>query len=541
VTVPILTRLYRSLGRSYPYVFLAVEMQSAFVITAATLGLFSFYYNASFHDYMKILVVSLALTGTAVIVTLIRTFPLMRPIKEWLAGKRDGESTQRAWSAAVCLPLNLIRRDLWVPIGVAITPACIWAVIVLELSWPAFFPLFAGSLVALGYSAVLHYLILEAGMRPVLLDVNSHELAPRGLSAQVSAIPLRVRLMTALPLINLITGLVVAAFTSGGGGGAALGADVLVAVAVATTISLELTILFSKSILRPIADLQRATEAVGEGRYDVSVPVTTGDELGGLAASFNQMVQGLAERERIREAFGTYLDSSVAEYILSEGFSEEGIELEVSILLCDVRDFTSFARSAEAKEVVARLNELFEVVVPIVKRHGGHVDKFFGDGVMAVFGAPEPYPDHAHRAVRAACEMARFVNADAGSPMKLGVGVNTGRVIAGSIGGGGRLNFSVIGDPVNVVSRVEAATRELDEDVLITEATARQLGPGIEAVSCGEHALKGIDEPLALYAPRVREAVGVRPGEEPLARRGDGGPGTQHGAARREAGGLAQL
>ena len=115
--------------------------------------------------------------------------------------------------------------------------------------------------------------------------------------------------MAALPLINLITGLVVAALTSGGGGGGARsGLDVLVAVAVATTISLELTVLFSKSILRPIADLQRATEAVREGHYDVSVPVTTGDELGELAASFNQMVEGLAERERLREAFGTYLD-----------------------------------------------------------------------------------------------------------------------------------------------------------------------------------------------------------------------------------------
>ena len=101
-------------------------------------------------------------------------------------------------------------------------------------------------------------------MRPVLVDINQSQAAPR-LSAEVSAIPLRVRLMAALPLINLITGLVVAAFTSGGGGGAALGLDVLVAVAVATTISLELTVLFAKSILRPIADLQRATEARARG------------------------------------------------------------------------------------------------------------------------------------------------------------------------------------------------------------------------------------------------------------------------------------
>src|SRR5262249_27972597 len=151
------------------------------------------------------------------------------------------------------------------------------------------------------------------------------------------------RLMAALPLINLITGLVVAALTSGGGGGAALGADVLVAVAVATTISLELTVLFSKSILRPISDLRRALDAVREGADDVGVPVTTGDELGELAGSFNEMVEGLAERERLREVFGTYLDKEIAEYILSEGFAEEGEEVEVSVLVCDVRDFTSFA------------------------------------------------------------------------------------------------------------------------------------------------------------------------------------------------------
>src|SRR5439155_1758648 len=167
----------------------------------------------------------------------------------------------------------------------------------------------------------------------------------------------------------------------------------------ATTISLELTVLFAKSIVRPITDLQRATEAVREGRYDVAVPVTTGDELGELAVSFNQMVEGLAERERLREAFGTYLDKSVAEYILSEGFTEEGEEVEVSILFCDVRDFTSFAAQADAKEVVMRLNALFAVVVPIVNRHGGHVDKFVGDGLLAMFVAPDPFADHADRAV----------------------------------------------------------------------------------------------------------------------------------------------
>jgi adenylate cyclase len=533
MALPALSRLYRRLGRHYPYAFLTIELQSAFVITAATLGLFSFYYNASTADYVKVIVVALALTGAAVVITLVRTFPLMRPIRDWLGGTRDADSTTRAWAAAVALPLNLIRRDLWVPVGIAIVPTCIWAVIVLDLAWPAFFPLFAGSMVALGYSAILHYLILETGMRPVLLDLNESQEAPR-MRTPISAIPLRLRLMTALPLINIITGLVVAALSSSGGGGAALGADVLIAVGVATTISLELTVLFAKSIVRPIADLQRATDAVREGRYDVAVPVTTGDELGELAASFNQMVQGLAERERLREAFGTYLDKSVAEYILSEGFSEEGEETEVSILFCDVRDFTSFAAQADAKEVVMRLNALFAVVVPIVNRHGGHVDKFVGDGLLAMFGAPEPFPDHADRAVRAACEMASVVNSEDEPGFRIGVGVNTGRVVAGSIGGAGRLNFSVIGDAVNIASRVESATRELDENVLITEATAGELSDDIEVTDCGTHDLKGLPEPLRLCAPRLRQAAGVQPGEEPLASAAQGGSGwTLNGASSR--------
>ena len=175
---PILTRLYRRLGRSYPYVFLTVELQSAFVITAATLGLFSFYYDASTADYLKILAVSLVLTGRAVWITLLRTYPLMRPIKEWIGGSRGEEATTRGRRTAISLPLWLVRRDLFVPIAVTIIPSCVWAVIVLGLDWGAFFPLFAGSMVALGYSAILHYLVLEVGMRPVLLDI-SEAVSPR--------------------------------------------------------------------------------------------------------------------------------------------------------------------------------------------------------------------------------------------------------------------------------------------------------------------------------------------------------------------------
>ena len=506
----VLDWLYAKLGPRYPAAFLTFEVCTApFVITAATLGLFTFYYDPPAGEFLTVVAIALVACALTVAVVLMRTYPRLRPLTRWIAGERTPESTAKAWSTAVGLPLDLIKRDLPIPVLLTVTPGCIAAVYFMELSWLDFFPLFAGALVAIGYSQILHYLAVEGGMRPVLVDIN-RAIAPRH-SARVAALPLRWRLLAALPLINIITGLIVAALTSGGGADAKLGIDVLIAVGVATTVSLELTVLLSKSILRPIADLQHATEAVREGDLEAAVPVTTGDELGDLAASFNQMVEGLRERERIQEAFGTYLDKEVADYILSDAFSEEGVELDVSVVFCDVKDFTSFSSGAEASEIVRRLNELFECVVPIVSRHGGHVDKFVGDGLVAVFGAPEPAEDHAERAVRAAVEMAADANDPERDGLRVGVGVNSGRVVAGSIGGAGRLNFSVIGDSVNVAARVEAHTRETGDDVLITDETRQRLGDGFELRKRGSHELKGIGEPIVLYAPAIPEPKGLAP------------------------------
>ena len=240
--------------------------------------------------------------------------------------------------------------------------------------------------------------------------------------------------------------------------------------------------------------------AVAAGDLRARVPVTTSDELGELAHDFNLMARGLEEREQMRAAFGTYVDKEVAALILSGQFPEEGVEVDVSIMFCDVRGFTSYAENAPATEVVAVLNRLFSVMVPIVDSNGGHVDKFIGDGLLAVFGAPEVYPDHADRAVRAAREIVAATAAlDTG--LTVAAGVNTGRVVAGSIGGAGRLNFSVIGDAVNIAARVEAATRDTGDDVLFTAATAAMMESDIPLVSRGSMPLKGKAEPMEVFAP----------------------------------------
>ena len=499
----VLTWFYRRLGSRYPAVFMTAELQTAWLITGATLALFGFYFDADRGDFLLMLAIALVLTGATITIAALRSISYLKPLSEWIASDREDPAlAAKAWGTAVGMPLELIRRDMKLPIfGVAV-PGSLAAPFVLDLSPLSFFPILAGSLVSIGYSGILHYFAVEAGMRPAVVDIN--RVVPPRLSTGQRALPLRFKLMAALPMINVITGLTAAALSGGqGSGGDGLGVDVLLATAVASAVSLELSILLARSILRPIWDLQHGIDAVRRGDFEGSVPVTTADELGELSAAFNQMVAGLAERERIREAFGTYLDEEVAEYILSEQFAPEGFEVEVSTLFCDVRDFTGFASQADAKEVVAALNRLFEALVPIISRHGGHVDKFIGDGLLAVFGTPEPYRDHADRAVRAAVEIAQRVNHGDSRQLQVGVGVNSGRVVAGSIGGGGRLNFSVIGDAVNIAARVEAATRELEEEVLFTAATRDKLAETIEVTPHGPRNLRGKDEPVELFSPVV--------------------------------------
>lgn len=488
--------LYRRLGARYPKLFVTVELQAGFLVTAATVLLLSYYYDGSFEDFALLLAIALALTAVSIVAGMHRILPRLDVIGRWIGGCRDEAFTERAWSSAVGLPLALVRDEMVLPLVGVVVPGTVAAVVIFDLGWLNLLPLLAAGMVAVGYGAVLHHLTLELGLRPVLIDMN--RAVKPAQTREATVLPLRWRLLAVLPMINVITGLTVAALS----GADSLGVAVVAAIGVATTISLELTLLLTRSVMQPIKDLQRATDELGAGDLEAAVPVTTADEIGELAASFNEMVGGLRERERIRDAFGTYLDRGVAEHILSDGFSEGGEQVEVSILFGDVKDFTAFAADAEASELVSCLNALFEVVVPIIAAEGGHVDKFEGDGLMAVFGAPRQFPDHADRALRAAIEIDRRVNGlGEGGPFELGVGINTGAVVAGSVGGAGRLNFSVIGDAVNIAARVEAETRLTGDDLLLTAATRERLTGDYALRRLGERELRGLERPIELFTP----------------------------------------
>jgi len=283
---------------------------------------------------------------------------------------------------------------------------------------------------------------------------------------------------------------------------------VLFLAAVAVVGGLALMLTTARSVGDPLTAVRAALARVERGDLDARVPVDDGSEIGLVEAGFNTMVAGLRDRERLREAFGTYVDPELTERVLREGTDLAGEEVEVSVLFMDVRGFTTYAESASAQDVVATLNDLYGDVVPVIAAHGGHANKFIGDGLLAVFGAPRRMTNHAGCAVAAALEIARVVAQRHGARLRVGIGVNSGPVVAGTIGGGGRLEFTVIGDVVNTAARVEATTRATGDDVLITEATLALLGeePGAweerPAVT-----LKGKTRPVRLYAPAGVSAV----------------------------------
>jgi adenylate cyclase len=179
----------------------------------------------------------------------------------------------------------------------------------------------------------------------------------------------------------------------------------------------------------------------------------------------------------------------------------------VTVLFVDIRGFTSFADRSTAREAVEYLNEFFGLVVPIVAAHGGHVNKLLGDGLLGVFGAPSRCPDHADRALAAAQEMLASVESHLGERCRIGIGINSGLVLVGTIGGGDLTEYGVIGDPVNVAARIQDATRTLREPLLLTEATRCLLEDAAKTLETrGSLRLKGKSEPVAVYGLGSRNA-----------------------------------
>jgi adenylate cyclase len=513
----IVDRAYRRLGPRYPAVALTGEFLVAYPFIAVTVAVLGLYTGMSPGEFLRIFLVfaALQLVYTALVTRRIQRE--IAPITSWLEGARGERETLSGWHAAASLPLRILRLELAWPYPVlAVTSlfdglACAYATWDLGLPAGDWLFIFAASFVYVIGVAGLRFFLSERILEPVT-DEIARSLPPDA-RLSPSRLPLRWRLLLALPGVNLISGVVAVGIVGAGDLEASdLGLAVGVSLALAGTLMLVYTVLLADSVTGPIGRLRAAAELVGAGDFTTSVPVTTTDEIGDLARSFNQMTAGLAERERIREAFGTYVDREVAEHILREGTSLAGEEVEVTMMFIDIRNFTGFAERSSAPEVVATINRLFERAVPLIHEHGGHVDKFVGDGLLAVFGAPRRQADHADQALAAALEIERAVAEEFAGELGIGIGLNSGTVVAGNVGGAGRLEFSVIGDAVNVAARVEAATRQTGDAILVSEQT-RSLLSGTAAASLEERPeipLKGKIEAVALYAPAGAQSARVR-------------------------------
>ncbi len=500
--------LYNRAGSRYWLAMIAAQAGVSIFVVLLTVAVIVSYYDSTVADFAWIAGPGCGLTVLAVMWATLRARPAYNAIVSWGDSQAPTpEETVHAWEAATTLTFRQFRSNsAWVN-SIVVFPTCAISVVVLDLDWwPEFLVMLLATLIPAVYATVLSYSAGEMLSRPLVADIA--DVLPDDFPFDRHGLPVAKRIRVGLPTYTAATGLLVAALVGERSGSDDLVLAVVVALAVGLALSHELSVLLSEGITEPIGRVRAALARVQGGDLTARVPVTTSDELGELAHDFNLMALGLQEREQMREAFGTYMDKEVAALILSGQFPEGGIEVDVSILFCDVRGFTSYAETAAATEVVATLNRLFEVMVPIVDRNGGHVDKFIGDGLLAVFGAPEAYADHADRAVAAACEIVAAVH-DSDLGLSVGAGVNTGRVVAGSIGGAGRLNFSVIGDAVNVAARVEAATRETGDDVLITAATKRLLLNPLRLVSRGTVPLKGKAEPLEVFAPLAHAEEGI--------------------------------
>jgi adenylate cyclase len=499
-------RGWRRFGTRYFVAYFVFELLSAYAIAAGTLALLSLYQPMSLEEYVHIVLLSFVCIAVGIAFGIWGARPRAMPLIEWTRGARGREGAPEAWRAAVALPVEVITRSLWQPVVFVAIPVSVFTTLHLGLPWYSELIVFAGAAVAIAYSAVLHFFVSEIALRPVVRDIALQ--LPPEFSGAGSGVPLRWKLLGTLPLINIVTGVVVSGLSTGERHSLNdLGLDVIVALLVSFTLSLELTVLVTKSIIGPVRDLLESTERVKAGDLSARVPVVSGDEVGHLARSFNEMMTGLEEREALREAFGSYVDPDIAERVIAEGEMLEGEDVELTVMFIDMCNFTAFAERSSARETVARLNDLFGLIVPILVKHGGHANKFIGDGVMGVFGAPHRLRDHATRALDAACEVVSAVDERYGGDLRVGIGINSGPASVGSIGGGGRLEFAVIGDTVNVAARVERLTREIGDPVLLTEATRALLnGDGHELVPRGEVPVRGREDRVAVYAPRAAVA-----------------------------------
>jgi adenylate cyclase len=277
--------------------------------------------------------------------------------------------------------------------------------------------------------------------------------------------------------------------------------------------ALFIVFLFSMTLTSPLETLVGLIGLVSKGNFDVKassqVKSLFEDEVGQLAHAFDNMTEGLKERDKVKTLFSKFHGSSVTDDLLQGDIGVGGQKKEVVVFFSDIRGFTAFSEKRSPEEVVEMLNEYFAVMVGIINKHHGVVDKFIGDAIMAIWGAPKTTGKDASYAVRACLEMRRGLEglnekriARGQPPINIGMGLHAGSAISGTIGSDERMEYTVIGNTVNTGSRIEASTKAFGSDLLISESVYEQIKDDFEIEYAGAAEVKGRTEALKMYKVR---------------------------------------
>ncbi len=266
-------------------------------------------------------------------------------------------------------------------------------------------------------------------------------------------------------------------------------------------------------ISRPVDRLIKGVRKMGEGDYDVRVNVKSKDEIGALTSAFNEMAESIGEKELIKDAFSRYVSRQVADIILKDPdkyiSTLRGERKEITILFADIRGFTSISERNAPEEVVALLNDYLSEMTDVIFNYNGTLDKFLGDGLMAVFGAPIPMENCTLMAVKAALDM-RVRLADfnvaqevtGGETIRVGIGINFGDAVVGNVGSRERMDYTVIGDAVNIAQRIQSYSQE--GQIILTESAYYKVQDKVIASPLGAYKLKGKAQSVNIY-----EATGM--------------------------------
>jgi adenylate cyclase len=291
---------------------------------------------------------------------------------------------------------------------------------------------------------------------------------------------------------------------------------------VVLVVVLLIGIFLARRLTRPVYTMVAATERVRRNELGEDVPVQTDDEHGILAMAMNDMQVGLRERNRAQIAIERYMSPKVYKLIQSGELRMGGVSREITVFKTDIRDFTELSERMDPHALVEFLNRYFEAMVAAIAKYDGEVDKYMGDAILAKFGATEPCPDHAERAVLAMIEMIeaceRFgieLRREGLEPVRMGIGANTGEAVVGNIGSSQRMEYTIISDAVNTAERIEGLCKEVGWDLLISEQTYAQAQNVIEVGRPWSMRLRGQTRDTLVYpvlgsrgavSPRRRQA-----------------------------------